>query len=981
MKKKLSIALFRKVFMLTLFLLSAKTMSAQIIDTFSGSYYKTSDGFTYLINSTVQFDGTFPALLIKVPSDMSGEVTIPETFDFVLNGFSGGESPASVSSGMIVKIPRRSITFPGLGNCDWTEVDKTVTHTAKVMIISNEVFKNHTHISALHIPNSVVNIWSKSFANCIGIKSIELPSNLVFISDNIFSGCTNLQHVIINYDINEIQNNYFLNNIENLKSVEIKNPVKRIRGFANLKKLESIILPNSVTCIDSMAFYGCSSLTSINIPDNVSNIGYHAFSECTSLSSITIPNGVNTIDEGAFYDCKALESIILPNSVTCIDSMAFYGCSSLTSINIPDNVSNIGYYAFSECTRLPSITIPNGVNTINEGAFYGCEGITSITIGKGVKRIGADAFYDCKALKKVIVADTDAWFRISFENQYSNPLYYAHHLYYDENNEVTSVTIPEGVTTIIGNAFFGCKNITSVSIPNSVVEIGDWAFGKCNHLKSITIPHSVIKIGECAFYGCTDLTTAEIGNGIESIPSQTFSGCQKLKTLTIGADVKNIGGYAFFDCNSLQKVIVPDLNTWFNITFESDYSDPLQIAHHLYSDENTEITDLIIPDGVTTINEGAFKDCIGLKSISVPNSVEEIGKYAFENCTGIKNAYFNTTTVPCCLERNESLEQVELGDSVKIIEDYAFHDCINLSSVIPGDNIIKIGKGAFDSCKSLSSDIIGNHVVEIGDMAFSGCDINSLTLPNSVISIGYAAFHDNLNLSDITIGNGLKYVGSSAFGCCNNLQKVIINDMENWVGISFENASSNPISYAHHIYWDKENEINNVIIPEGVTTINPYAFFYCKGLTSVTIPNSVNTIGGSAFSDCLWLDTVRIGSGITHIKSRAFKTCTHITDFYCSAETVPTVETDAFDIPIIEMKTTLHVPAGMKEKYENANIWCNFKTIVEMSQDSEGIDGIVFNDKNSKIDVYQLNGTRRESLQKGLNIIHLKDGTFKKVIK
>lgn len=886
--KKILLTFLRKVFMLSLFLLCTKTTSAQLIDSFSGSYYTTSDGFTYIINSTVQYDGTFPALLVSVPSNMSGEVTIPETFEFVLKGFSGGENSPSISSGMFVKAPRRSIIFPGLSSCDWTGVDKTTTHTAKVMIISNEVFKNQTHISALHIPNSVVNIWSKTFINCIGIKSIELPNNLLFISNNAFSGCTNLQHIIINYDFKEIQDNGFLSNIENLKSVEIKYPVKSIRGFANCKKLESVILPNSVTSIDSLAFCGCSSLTSITIPDNV--------------------------------------------------------------------------------------------NIIDEGAFYGCEGITSITIGKGVKRIGADAFYDCKGLQKVIVRDTDAWFKIAFENQYSNPLYYAHHLYYDESNEVTSVTIPEGVMAIIGNAFYGCQNITSVSIPNSVVEIGDWAFGKCNHLKSITIPHSVKKIGKFAFYGCTELTTADIGNGVDSIPSQAFDGCQKLKTITIGSEVENIGGYAFIGCNSLQKVVVPNLQTWFNITFESDYSDPLQIAHHLYSDEDTEITDLIIPDGVTTIKEDAFKDCVGLKSVSIPNSVKEIGWDAFYNCTGIKSAFFNTTTVPYCLARNEHLEKVELGDSVKIIGDYAFQDCKNLSTIIMGDNIAKIGNGAFYGCKSLSSDIIGNGIVEIGEYAFSECSFNSLTIPNSVVSIGKGAFFDNSNLTDITFGNGLKNIGRDAFGNCMNLQKVIITDMDNWVRISFEHFSANPIYHARHIYLDTENEIKDLIIPESVTSINRYAFFGCEGLTSVTIPNSVHTIEESAFDCCYWLNTIRVGNGITYIGSQAFG-YVRIKDFYCNAKDVPAIESDAFEIPIIENKATLHVPVGTKEEYMKANVWNKFKTIVEMNQDSEGVNGIAVNDENYNKDVYLLNGTRRKTLQKGLNIIRLKDGAVKKVIR
>ena len=343
---------------------------------------------------------------------------------------------------------------------------------------------------------------------------------------------------------------------------------------------------------------------SVTIPESVTNggktysvtsIGYDAFEDCTGLTSVTIPNSVTTIRDGAFSGCSSLTSVTIGNSVTTIREGTFSGCSSLTSVTIGNSVTTIGDYAFSGCSGLTSVTIPNSVTSIGDEAFSYCTGLTSITIPNSVKSIGGEAFRYCTGLK--------------------------------------SVTIGNGVTTIRDGAFNACTGLTSVTIGNGVTEIGWLAFYGCSSLTSVNIPNSVTAIGDNAFSNCTGLTSVTIGNSVTSIGGSAFAGCSSLTSITIPNSVTTIRYGAFNYCSGLKKVIVPDIAAWCNIDLGDN---PLSYAKHIYSDENTEITDLVIPDGVTTICYGLFSHCIGLTSVAIPNSVTSIGKEAFFGCSGLK---------------------------------------------------------------------------------------------------------------------------------------------------------------------------------------------------------------------------------------------------------------------------------------------------------------------------------------------------------
>ena len=328
----------------------------------------------------------------------------------------------------------------------------------------------------------------------------------------------------------------------------------------------------------------------------VTRIDNSAFSGCYDLTSITIPNSVTSIGDYAFCECRSLSSVIIPDGVTSIGEYTFSGCYDLTSVTIPNSVTSIGNYAFDNCTSLASITIPNKVTTIGVGVFEYCNGLTSIDIPNSVTSIEDYTFAGCKNL--------------------------------------TSIIIGNSVASIGNYAFAGCRSLTSATIPENVATIGDYAFYKCYGLTSIDIGDGVTSIGNSAFWECTSLPSVTIGNSVTTIGEWAFYNCSSLKSITIPRSVTHIGNSVFFNCYDLNKVHISDLEAWCNIQFDGDFFS----RYHLYLN-NKEITNLIIPESVTSIGNYAFAKCYRLISITIPSGVTNIGDYAFWFCSNLQNIY------------------------------------------------------------------------------------------------------------------------------------------------------------------------------------------------------------------------------------------------------------------------------------------------------------------------------------------------------
>ena len=319
--------------------------------------------------------------------------------------------------------------------------------------------------------------------------------------------------------------------------------------FIGCRSLTSLVIPDSVSCIGSGAFWGCTSLSNIVIPDSVVNLNGNPFCwwdgelKCLSpyfiydnkvlfdkdkskiiafrdkdTTSYVIPDGVNSIGYCAFSGCKSLTSLVIPNSVTSIGDSAFWGCTSLTSLVIPDGVTSIGKSAFSGCEYLSSLVIPDSVTSIGDMAFCGCSSLTSLVIPDSVSCIGFGAFENCKSLRSIVIPESvvnlngNPFCRWDGELKCLSPYFiYDNKVLFNKDKSkiiafrdknTTSYVIPDSVSCIGIGAFAYCKSLTSIVIPDSVTRIGGIAFLFCFSLSNIVIPDSVTCIGKRAFAFC-----------------------------------------------------------------------------------------------------------------------------------------------------------------------------------------------------------------------------------------------------------------------------------------------------------------------------------------------------------------------------------------------------------------------------------------------------------------------------------------------
>ena len=286
-----------------------------------------------------------------------------------------------------------------------------------------------------------------------------------------------------------------------------------------------------------------------------------------------------------------------------------------------------------------------------------------------------------------------------------------------EENTISTVIIEDGVTSI-GNYAFSCFSLTSIDIPNSVTSIGDDAFFGCDSLPSITIPDSVTSIGDGAFGQCKSMRSITIPDSVTSIGDGAFTQCESLGSITISEKITSISSGMFLSCSSL--------------------------------------TSIDIPDSVTSIGNYAFEHCSNLRSITIPKGVTDIGDYVFAGCSSLENIFveegnqnysskdgvlFNSDQTVLVYYPGGGEEVYTIPDSVTSIGNTAFDDCSNLTSITIPDTVTSIGEKAFFSCWGLTDITIPENVTSIGSSAFEACgNLESITIPDSVTSIGQNAF-------------------------------------------------------------------------------------------------------------------------------------------------------------------------------------------------------------------------------------------------
>ena len=615
------------------------------------------------------------------------------------------------------------------------------------------------------------------------IKEVVIDSGITYIASGSFADCTNLIEVTF---------------AENSTLQEIDDS-----AFARCTGLTSVTIPKSVASIGDGVFYDCTSLATVIMERTTPpNLGSAAFYE-TKLNTILVPAGrvdaykqawnehADKIQEGPYGYCGAedntggvesvkwafnpatgkltisgsgkmaynvspegvpwynyrsqITSVVIENGVTSIGNAVFYDYSNLESVNISASVTSIGDTAFFGCKSLTSITIPSGVINIGSSAFYNCTDLTIVTMEGETPPTLESIVFENTSLNTILVPATalsayqDACDKSEkgWKGEYKNMLAIGGNCGASTNEggveSVKWVFNPTTNTlTISGSGkmanyddgrmpWKGSRGIIeTVVVENGVTSIGNCAFYSCTGLENISIPVSVTEIGNSAFQSCItlkDVTFAK-GSKLQTIKSQAFSACYALKTIMIPAGVTSIEEEAFRGC--------------------------------------LELKNIDIPKGVISIEDQTFDGCVSLTTVKFAeeNQLQSIGKLAFYRCSYLTN--------------------IEIPSNVTSIGERAFEECSRLQSVTIPSNVKEINTGTFQSCTSLKTITIPESVTSIGENAFAICPaLKTIDLPEKLKTINLYAFAGS-GLTGVTIPKSVDFIGIGAFSVCEHLDSVIM---------------------------------------------------------------------------------------------------------------------------------------------------------------------------------------------------------------
>lgn len=396
----------------------------------------------------------------------------------------------------------------------------------------------------------------------------------------------------------------------------------------------------------------------------------------------------------------------------------------------------------------------------------------------------------------------------------------------------TEISIPKAITglpviAIGASAFADCKDVTSVTIPDSVKNINSQAFYNCPSLTAIIVDEGnsdYSSVDGILFNknksiliqypaGITD-TTYIIPDSVTEIDGYAFYSCTNLTSVVFPDTVTTVGVNAFYNCSDLASVYITDIKAWCSIDFDGYVANPVYYAKNLYLNGEL-ITDVIIPEGITSVGDYVFYNCANLNSIKFSDSVTEIGAYAFNNCSNLK--------------------EVGLPNSEVSIGKNAFAN-IGITELTLPENVASIGSSAFSGCMSLQK--INYNAIN--------CTIG---VTNIFTAMNNHPFKNSSNITEVFIGKNVETIPGLMFYGRGSITSVYITDMAHWCSINFKDNYANPMSVAEKFYL-KDDLVTELVIPDNVDTIGDYTFYNFTGITSVAIPSSVTNIGNSTFKNC-----------------------------------------------------------------------------------------------------------------------------------
>ena len=828
---------------------------------------------TYQVTYEVGADGTLSATTGEVTYSQSFKLDVPTVSDgskVFMGWFAGPDTGAqqltddrgnslkawNLKQGATIyaQYVTDVLSFNWLENTQTWSVSKgknihkvttvTIPETYKdipVTVVEGYAFEARTNLVSINIPDTIQIIERETaFYGCSGLREI----NVYHVDGNNTAVFSSVDGALIKKDEITGQNQLF---------------------YYPLAKKGTYVIPDGVTEIPLNLFRG-SAVTEVVVPTSVAIIRGNAFRDCAKLEKVTFVEGGTdalSIEDGAFNGCRSLVEITLPSRLESLQLneetrtlTLFEGCDALSYVNVEKGSATYGSVdgvltnsaknklIYCPAARTGAYTIPRNIIEIGERAFYGCNRLTAIIIPGYVETIGEYAFYGCNRVARV---------------------------------EFSSGAIA-GMELVVGDyAFAEMPNLKTVEFKDgsAVAQLGKYAFANATGLRSFTVPATMSKIDDYAFDNATALANVIFEeNGVElTFGNYVFNECTALTRVDLPASVTKLNLGVFDGCVNISEIKVATANQYYKdidgIVFSKDGKDLLFFPKGRRPvDETTG--EYVIPTGVESISDGAFKGMRYITKIVINNTITHIGKGAFANSLELATLEFAT---------GNDTASLTIGES-------AFEDCAKIQTLVLPTRAKVVEAKAFYHV-SISSITFPAGLTTIGDYAFASSGITTVEIPAGLETLGTNVFDSCVNLKTVTFATGfnateipmgtfqksgltsieipasIEKIGYTAFNSCVSLETVTFaaGTADLIIGYMPEGMDTGSSS------GGKEDEKD-----KGQSSVISGVFSGCTKLKTITIPDRAVYIGNYAFSGCTNLATVTINetSNLQRIADGAF---------------------------------------------------------------------------------------------------------------
>lgn len=812
----------------------------------------------------------------------------------------------------------------------------------------------------LVIDESITSISPKAFNNCYNLLSLTLPSSFAGQKDKntlMLSCCTRLEDLTIPACEEPLKDLFsapiqtltikagvgyipyeFASSYTSLKTVSLSKDIKSIgeQAFYGVTNLKTVYLEegSALANIGDRAFAGCTALEHFDAAPNLKQIDRKAFDSCVSLSSFSLGSLVKTIDGEAFNGCTSLSSFLLDatNSSFTYSEQALYskdgkqlvkvmpGISG--SFHVKEGTEKIAYTAFLDCAKITSLTIPTSVTEFKAGTLSSCAGLRLLSLPFSTSL--TDLFKSSKvpALDTLIIAGgttlQDGMLTpvpklktlILPESIASVPFAYLENL-----TSLEKLTLPNG--NLDASSLFRNKNKVLETL---TIRGGTYCanFSRLPSLRSITLSPQTTRLVSGAFEMDSGLTSVTIPASLEAIPYRAFSNCTALQTVQIesGSVLTTIGGEAFYQCQSLNSInlpasikqIVPGAFTGCPASLQLSIpgNDPaIEIVDSILVEQATktaigatrkDITEAVIPEGVTKIKAEAFKGYANLTSVSFPSTLKTIANAAFEGCLNLNSVTFGEDSQLTKIEYSafkscHALSEFTLPKNLTEVTTSTFEDCPNINHFVlqAGNTALHLFDNAlyqgstiisYPAANSASSCTIENGTDRVDSGVFNSCShLASVTFPDSLQYLG--GFTNCDALESVVIPAGIKSIYVSSFTYCDRLTSVRLSG----ANASYSSVDGILYNQTSLTVYPAGKTGDHYALPDGTNSILTNAFGGNRFLKTLSLPSTLTSLGNDVFSDMSSLEYLVIPATVTSFGNYCFENCQ--TPVFFETTTIP----------------------------------------------------------------------------------------------